>query len=54
MVGFMAGHGGNSFSKSGNVFLGYQAGYTELGSNLLYIENSDSPSPLMGRFHRWE
>jgi len=32
---------------SGNVFLGYRAGYNETGSNTLYIENSDSPTPLI-------
>jgi hypothetical protein len=26
----------------GNLFLGYKAGYNELGSNKLYIENSDA------------
>ena len=34
-------------SGSGNVFLGYKAGYNEAGSNLLYIENSDSSTPLI-------
>lgn len=33
---------------SGNIFLGYEAGKTEIGSNKLYIENSDSPTPLIG------
>ncbi|MCB9317023.1 MAG: tail fiber domain-containing protein [Lewinellaceae bacterium] len=32
---------------SGNVFLGYTAGYFEKGSNKLYIDNSDSTSPLI-------
>jgi len=32
---------------SGNVFLGYQAGYNETGSNRLYIDNSDTASPLI-------
>jgi hypothetical protein len=31
-----------------NVFLGYQAGYSETGSNKLYIENSNSATPLIG------
>ena len=29
------------------MFLGYQAGYTETGSNTLYIANSDTSSPLI-------
>ncbi len=48
MIGY--GAGGGVFSvhnKSGNVFLGYQAGFNETGSNLLYIENSSSSSPLI-------
>ncbi len=31
----------------GNVFLGYQAGYTETTDNKLYIENSNSTTPLI-------
>jgi len=31
----------------GNVFLGYYAGYAETGSNKLYIENSNSATPLI-------
>ncbi|MCK5058661.1 MAG: tail fiber domain-containing protein [Candidatus Aminicenantes bacterium] len=31
----------------GNVFLGSQAGYIETGSNKLYIDNSDTNSPLI-------
>lgn len=30
-----------------NVFLGFQAGYNETGSNKLYIDNSDTSSPLI-------
>ncbi|MFK5877893.1 MAG: hypothetical protein QM478_00200 [Flavobacteriaceae bacterium] len=33
---------------SGNIFLGYSAGYFETGSNKLYIENSNSTTPLIG------
>ncbi len=33
---------------SGNVFIGYQAGYNETGSNKLYIANSDTSTPLIG------
>lgn len=32
---------------SGNVMLGYQAGYSEVGSNKLYIDNSNTVSPLI-------
>jgi len=35
-------------NKTGNIFLGYQAGYSEHGSNKLYIENSAGSSPLIG------
>lgn len=31
-----------------NVFIGFQAGYNETGSNKLYIENSTSSLPLIG------
>ena len=33
---------------SGNIFIGNNAGYNETGSNKLYIENSDSNTPLIG------
>ncbi len=32
----------------GNIFIGYRAGYNETGNNKLYIENSDSATPLIG------
>lgn len=37
------------FNEEGdrNVFIGHQAGYNETGSNKLYIENSNSDSPLI-------
>lgn len=35
-------------NASGNIFLGFEAGKTESGNNKLYIENSDSPTPLIG------
>jgi trimeric autotransporter adhesin len=47
IVGFEAGRGGGQHSKSGNVLIGYQAGYNELGDNKLYIENSNSAAPLI-------
>ncbi len=46
IIGAEAG-GGSSNSKSGNVFLGYQAGFNESTSDKLYIENSSSTSPLI-------
>ena len=30
------------------MFIGYETGKNETGSNKLYIENSDSPTPLIG------
>ena len=47
IVGSNAGNGQSLHNKSGNVFLGYAAGFYETGSNLLYIENSASTSPLI-------
>jgi hypothetical protein len=44
-LGHQAGH--NNVSGSGNVFIGYQAGYSETGSNKLYIDNSNTSSPLI-------
>ena len=45
-LGKSAGY--NNQTGSGNIFIGYQAGYNETGSNKLYIENSDSATPLIG------
>lgn len=39
--------GYKSVIGSSNVFLGYKSGYNELGNNKLYIDNSDSSSPLI-------
>jgi trimeric autotransporter adhesin len=47
IIGFEAGNGTTLHNKSGNVFIGYQAGKNELGSNKLYIENSFSSAPLI-------
>ncbi|MEQ9187304.1 MAG: tail fiber domain-containing protein, partial [Cryomorphaceae bacterium] len=47
MVGFETGYGSAPHSKSGNIFIGYRAGYNETGSNKLYIENSASSTPLI-------
>lgn len=47
IIGHLSGHGINGDSKSGSVFLGYQAGYNETEDNRLYIENSNSSTPLI-------
>jgi hypothetical protein len=47
IIGCMAGKGESLHNKSGNVFLGYAAGYYETGDNKLYIENSTSATPLI-------
>ena len=47
IIGFEAGRGNNNHNKSGSVFIGYQAGYEEETDNKLYIENSNSSSPLI-------
>jgi hypothetical protein len=44
-VGDLAGY--NNTVGSGNVFLGNRAGYLETGSNKLYIDNSNTSSPLI-------
>jgi hypothetical protein len=44
-IGYEAGFG---VLGSGGVYLGKQAGYNETGSNFLYIENSNSATPLIG------
>lgn len=44
-LGYQAGY--SNITGDNNVFLGYQAGYSELGSNKLYIENSNSATPLI-------
>ena len=44
-VGTNAGY--NNFVGNGNVFLGNDAGYNEMGSNLLYVANSDTNTPLL-------
>ncbi|RLC57112.1 MAG: hypothetical protein DRH89_04200 [Candidatus Cloacimonadota bacterium] len=45
MLGSYAGY--SNTTGSGNVFIGDHAGADELGSNKLYIENSDSTSALI-------
>ncbi|MBT3424033.1 MAG: hypothetical protein HN921_12580 [Bacteroidetes bacterium] len=47
IIGYSAGKGTSSHSKSGNIFIGYQAGFNDTTDNKLYIENSNSSSPLI-------
>jgi hypothetical protein len=47
IIGFQAGKGASEHNKSGNVFLGYRAGFNETGSNKLYIANSEIDPPLI-------
>ncbi len=44
---FLGSESGLNNQGSGNIFLGYQAGYNEAGSNRLYIDNSNTSSPLI-------
>ncbi len=44
---FLGSGSGLNSTGSGNVFLGYNAGADELGSNLLYIDNSNTGTPLI-------
>ena len=44
-LGYNAGT--SNTTGAGNVFLGYNAGYNETGSNKLYIDNSDTTTPLI-------
>ena len=44
IVGSEAGYSNNG---SGNVFLGKAAGYNETGSNKLYVDNSNTATPLI-------
>jgi len=47
IIGYQAGMGSSPHVKSGNVFIGNQAGFYETGDNKLYIENSYTPYPLI-------
>jgi len=47
-VGYLAGGAGSISSKSGNVYLGYMAGYNSIGDNKLFIDNSQTLAPLIG------
>ncbi len=46
-IGALAGTGASGHDKSGDVFIGFSAGQNELGSNLLYIANSNTATPLI-------
>lgn len=48
IIGYEAGKGNALHNKNGNIFIGYQAGINETGDNKLYIENSNSSTPLIG------
>ncbi len=47
IIGFEAGKGTALHNKSGNIFLGCYAGYSETGDNKLYIDNSTTAYPLI-------
>jgi hypothetical protein len=47
IIGTYAGYGNSIHNKSGCVLIGFQAGFFETSSNKLYIENSNSTSPLI-------
>jgi hypothetical protein len=45
---FLGANAGYSLTTGvGNVFMGYNAGYSETGSNKLYIDNSNTATPLV-------
>ncbi len=47
-VGYKAGMGLESYTFDGCVFLGYRAGENNTSSNRLYIDNSNTSTPLIG------
>jgi hypothetical protein len=54
MIGAFAGNNAITTNSSGNVFLGYQAGLNEAGSNFLYIDNkggSATTALVYGKFN---
>lgn len=44
-IGYRAGF--SNQTGSSNIFIGYKTGYYETGSNKLYIDNSDTTTPLI-------
>ncbi|MCD4794769.1 MAG: hypothetical protein K8R54_16145, partial [Bacteroidales bacterium] len=52
IIGTEAGYKLTSTTSTGNVFLGHKAGREETGSNKLYIDNSNTATPLIyGEFN---
>jgi len=47
LIGYEAGATDSTHSKTGAVYIGYQAGFSDTSSNKLYIENSNSTTPLI-------
>jgi len=49
LIGYQSGYNdsGSLRQTQRNIFIGYQAGYNQAGSNLLFIENSNSATPLI-------
>lgn len=47
IIGYQAGYGTALHNKTGSVLIGYRAGYFEQSNNKLYIDNSDTSSPLI-------
>lgn len=44
---FIGSEAGYNCNGNNNVFIGYLSGYGETGSNMLYIDNSDTSTPLI-------
>ncbi len=44
-IGYQAGY--SNSTGNGNICIGYQAGYSETGSDKLYIDNSNTTTPLI-------
>jgi hypothetical protein len=47
IIGYKAGSGTTYHNKSGNVFIGYRAGYNEMGDNKLYIANGSADANVL-------
>jgi len=46
LIGYQSGN--NGYNAASSVFVGYQSGQTETNGNRLYIESSNSATPLIG------
>ena len=44
---YIGSQAGSATTGSGNIFIGYQAGYLETGSDRLYLDNSNTVTPLV-------